>query len=138
MRLVLLNMTTVEQIRMQNMHERESSLLSEIVPCPCTGSCSPSYAEGRRWDADMPGVEKQSTPCGVVVERRKLRQEWDREWGRIEVEGNLWWAGSKKRNWVEVMGKNPLGWFCKSLIQYRYSCRTQLANVFFPLSTYWS
>jgi len=43
-----------------------------------------------------------------------MRQEWDREWGTISKEGNIWWLGSGKKGWVDVMGTNPLGWFCES------------------------
>ena len=43
-----------------------------------------------------------------------MRQEWDREWGSIGKEGNIWWLGSGKKEWVDVMGMNAWGWFCES------------------------
>ena len=42
-----------------------------------------------------------------------MREQWDQEWGRIDQEGNLWWLGSYRANWVSVMGKSKWGWFCK-------------------------
>ena len=41
-------------------------------------------------------------------------KDWDREWGHLTTEGNIWWLGSSKREWEAVMGKNPLGWIRKS------------------------
>jgi len=42
--------------------------------------------------------------------KRKVRDVWDREWGRSDKEGNLWWLGAR-RNWESVMGTNIWGWF---------------------------
>lgn len=38
-------------------------------------------------------------------------REWNKQWGRIGKEGNLWWLGSNRANWEMVMGKAKLGWF---------------------------
>lgn len=27
------------------------------------------------------------------------------------TEGNIWWLGSARKNWEQVMGTNPLLWF---------------------------
>ncbi|KIJ41148.1 hypothetical protein M422DRAFT_256000 [Sphaerobolus stellatus SS14] len=107
--LVLLNMTTVEQLHAQRMHEREKAILSDLIPCPCTGLCG--GGSGRRWEEGMPDVAKQVTPCGVVVERKRIKEQWNVEWGKVEKEGNLWWSGSQRENWEQVMGRNPFGWF---------------------------
>mgnify|MGYP000315371440 CR=1 FL=1 len=40
--------------------------------------------------------------------------EWDKQWGRLGTEGNLWWLGSKRANWEMVMGKAKLGWVRES------------------------
>lgn len=40
--------------------------------------------------------------------KRRTKKAWDQEWGKIETEGNLWWAGSMRKNWEEVMG--PTWW----------------------------
>ncbi|SCZ99567.1 BZ3500_MvSof-1268-A1-R1_Chr3-1g06106 [Microbotryum saponariae] len=47
---------------------------------------------------------------------RKVRREWDREWGRLGKEGNLWWLGSRRDNWRMVMGKGRWGWFLLSTL----------------------
>ena len=43
---------------------------------------------------------------------RKLR-EWDKEWGALSTEGNIWWKGSRYAEWVDVMGVSWLGWICE-------------------------
>lgn len=46
--------------------------------------------------------------------KRRLRKQWDREWGDPDTEGNLWWLGSVRENWVAVMGYSKWEWFCAS------------------------
>ena len=46
------------------------------------------------------------------AKRRTLKQ-WDKQWGHIETEGNLWWLGSFRENWISVMGHSKWGWFRK-------------------------
>lgn len=46
-----------------------------------------------------------------LKEKMAVKREFDREWGRIDKEGNLWWLGSKRRNWTTVMGTKVLAWF---------------------------
>lgn len=45
---------------------------------------------------------------------RETRRRWNEEWGDLDTEGNLWWTGSRKQGWIDVMGTNPLGWICES------------------------
>jgi hypothetical protein len=47
--------------------------------------------------------------------KREARRHWKEEWGNLDTEGNMWWTGSKKQGWIDVMGRNPLGWICESL-----------------------
>ena len=46
------------------------------------------------------------------AKERKL-QEWDKEWGRLSKEGNIWWKGDRHAEWVDVMGESWLGWICE-------------------------
>jgi len=41
---------------------------------------------------------------------RETRRRWNEEWGDLDTEGNIWWTGSRKQGWIDVMGTNPLGW----------------------------
>lgn len=57
-------------------------------------------------------------------EKRRLRKQWDREWGDIDTEANLWWLGNARENWVSVMGHNVWEWFCMSCAHAcLFSCR---------------
>lgn len=59
---------------------------------------------------------------GVVCRaKRKTRKEWDREWGRIGLEGNIWSLGSVRRHWELVFGPNPWTWMRALLFLYRLS-----------------
>ncbi|KAG1856741.1 DHHC palmitoyltransferase-domain-containing protein [Suillus subluteus] len=79
--LIMLNQTTVESLGFRSMQEREQDNLSRM----------------HRW-----------YDCGA---KRRTRRRWDKEWGRIGKEGNLWWLGSRRANWESVMGKNVWWWF---------------------------
>ena len=52
--------------------------------------------------------------------KRRTKRQWDEEWGDPDTEGNLWWLGSLRANWEDVMGHNPLWWICErsTLILY--------------------
>ncbi|KAI0728926.1 zf-DHHC-domain-containing protein [Fomitopsis betulina] len=80
-RLILLNTTTVESLRSQSVRDREKRVLKRMYP----------------WYA--------------VGDKRRTRKQWDREWGRIDREGNLWWLGSSRANWESVMGAHVWQWF---------------------------
>ncbi|KAI0697788.1 DHHC palmitoyltransferase-domain-containing protein [Cytidiella melzeri] len=80
-RLILLNQSTVESMRAHAMKERERDKLGRMYAWYQTGA------------------------------KRRTRKQWDKEWGAIDTEGNLWWLGSSRENWVSVMGTSKLGWF---------------------------
>jgi len=42
--------------------------------------------------------------------KAQKRREWDKEWGALSTEGNIWWKGSRHAEWVDVMGVSWLGW----------------------------
>ncbi|KAG2079891.1 DHHC palmitoyltransferase-domain-containing protein [Suillus cothurnatus] len=79
--LIMLNQTTVESLAFRSMQEREQDNLAHMY----------------HWYA-----------CGA---KKRARKRWDKEWGRIGKEGNLWWLGSRRANWESVMGKNVWWWF---------------------------
>jgi len=79
--LILKGQTTVESMQLRNQKEREEEALNRAY-----GFCH-------------------------TLEKRRMKREWDEEWGKIGKEGNLWWLGSGEKGWVDVMGSNPLGWF---------------------------
>ena len=56
--------------------------------------------------------------------RRRTLKEWDHEWGALSTEGNIWWMGSRSREWFSVMGHNALGWICEcfAIILCFFSC----------------
>ncbi|KAK4046981.1 oligomeric, coiled-coil, peripheral membrane protein [Microbotryomycetes sp. JL201] len=80
-RLILLNMTTIEEMALARIKARERSALTGEF-----GLLHPL----RIW---------------------RTRKAWDAQWGRLSREGNLWWLGSARANWEMVMGKRKLGWF---------------------------
>ena len=82
-RLILLNVTTVEQMKMQDMKEHESVMLAEMY-----------------------------SMCAFAKKRQALSR-WDEEWGRPTIEGNIWWLGSGRKNWESVMGQSIWSWFCE-------------------------
>ena len=82
-RLIRLNVSTVEHVKISNMKERESELLGQMFKF---------YHFG---------------------EKRRTIRNWDHEWGRLTKEGNIWWLGNARTNWESTMGKNVWWWFCK-------------------------
>ena len=79
-RLILLNLTTVEQMKIRDMKDRESDTLADMY-----------------------------SMC-AFTKKRKMRARWDEEWGRLALEGNIWWLGSGRKNWESVMGKSIWTW----------------------------
>lgn len=79
-RLLLLNITTIEEIMMNRNIARERAMLS-------------------REFGFMGWREKKAT-----------KARWNQEWGRWSREMNLWSLGSKRANWVSVMGESKWGW----------------------------
>jgi len=80
-RFILLNITTVEQMKNQDMKEHESAMLAE-----------------------------RYSMC-AFAKKRQVRARWDEEWGRPAFEGNIWWLGSGQKNWESVMGRSVWLWF---------------------------
>lgn len=80
-RLILLNATTVETLNKQRMIEREKSVLARHFSWYQFGA------------------------------KRRLRKQWDHEWGNPYAEGHLWWLGSYRANWESVMGHSKWEWF---------------------------
>ncbi|GAA5981665.1 hypothetical protein JCM10908_004558 [Rhodotorula pacifica] len=79
--LILRNMTTIEQIGLARMKQRERAALAS--------------------EYGFFGFKA----------KRNTRREWDKRWGRPDREGNLWWLGSSRANWEMVHGQAKLGWF---------------------------
>lgn len=111
-RLIIFNQSTVETMRAQEMKEREKAVLKRMYPwyklryvlLPAhvnMGHSSPNLAQ----------------PNTLHSAKREARRQWDQEWGRIDEEGNLWWLGSRKENWISVMGPSKWAWFCECLAQ---------------------
>jgi palmitoyltransferase len=82
-KMICLNVSTVENHRIADMRERDSALLGEMF---------------NFWQ---------------TVKKRRTKKEWDEEWGRFTKEGNIWWLGDSRKNWESVMGKNIWWWFCE-------------------------
>jgi len=80
-RLIIHNQTTIENLGVQRMKEREKAIL---------GNAFPWYQFGAK---------------------RRMRKQWDEEWGSLGREGNLWWLGSYRANWESVMGSSVIDWF---------------------------
>ncbi|KAJ3557634.1 hypothetical protein NM688_g1366 [Phlebia brevispora] len=80
-RLIILNQSTVDTLKAQNMKEREKAVLARMFAW---------YQFG---------------------EKRKMKKKWDDEWGAIDTEGNIWWLGSDRKNWEAVMGTSVWQWF---------------------------
>ncbi|GAA5928604.1 DHHC family palmitoyltransferase [Sporobolomyces koalae] len=79
-RLILRNMTTIEEMALNRMRAKERNALQNAYGFT-------------NWRA-----------------KRDTKRAWDRKWGRLGREGNLWWLGSKRKNWEMVMGRAKLGW----------------------------
>ncbi|KAI9452304.1 zf-DHHC-domain-containing protein [Lactarius psammicola] len=78
--LISTNQTTVEHVASRAMKDRESETL-----------------------------DKMHSFWGCV-EKRRTRQAWDAEWGRIGREGNMWWLGDVRAHWEQVFGPRTWTW----------------------------
>ncbi|KAF8263132.1 DHHC palmitoyltransferase-domain-containing protein [Lactarius quietus] len=74
------NQTTVEHVAAQAMKDRENEKLNTMH----------SF-----WSC---------------VEKRRTRQAWNAEWGRIGREGNMWWLGDMRAHWEQVFGPRTWTW----------------------------
>ncbi|KAG6811505.1 hypothetical protein H0H92_007107 [Tricholoma furcatifolium] len=90
-RLIWSGLTTVESIQGTQMRQREERAMNEVIGYWAFGA-----------------------------KRRKVRS-YDEEWGRIGLEGNIWWLGNGGEEWVSVMGTNVWGWFCWALCDWVYA-----------------
>ncbi|OCH92562.1 zf-DHHC-domain-containing protein [Obba rivulosa] len=81
MYLILLNQTTVESLSVRRMKEREKHVLGRMF----------AWYE--------------------FSALRKTKKQWDAEWGDPNTEGNIWWLGSRRKNWEAVMGHHVWEWF---------------------------
>ncbi|KAK0204645.1 zf-DHHC-domain-containing protein [Desarmillaria ectypa] len=79
-RLLYLSQTTVEAMTDRSMKEREGHMLNDAF-----------------------GL------CGFT-QKIRVQRSWNAEWGRIGREGNLWWLGSGRKGWEDVMGDWWVGW----------------------------
>jgi len=75
------NQTTVEHVVARDVNDRENDVLDEMH----------SFWARRA--------------------RRRTREAWDTEYGRIGREGNMWWLGSMGANWEQVFGPRTWTWF---------------------------
>jgi len=80
-RMILLAQTTVESLGVQRIKEKERAQLA---------------ADG--WG------------CWEIRAKRAVIATYNAEWGAPDTEGNLWWPGSMRAAWEDVMGKGRLGW----------------------------
>ncbi|KAF8147669.1 DHHC palmitoyltransferase-domain-containing protein [Crassisporium funariophilum] len=78
--MILKGQTTVETMQIQTMKEREARSLAKAFGW---------------WE---------------FGEKKRLRRQWDEEWGRLDLEGNIWWRGSRHAEWTDVMGDWWAGW----------------------------
>jgi hypothetical protein len=53
---------------------------------------------------------------GYLRAKRRTRQAWDAEYGRIGREGNMWWLGSIRANWEQVFGPKTWTWLRTSYL----------------------
>ncbi|KAF5376746.1 hypothetical protein D9615_007891 [Tricholomella constricta] len=83
-RMIWMGQTTLENVQARSMKHREQRVMGDVL-----GTCA-------------------------FLQKRRTLRAWDAEWGQIGREGNIWWLGSGTKGWVDVMGKNPWGWFCES------------------------
>ncbi|KAM6490991.1 zf-DHHC domain containing protein [Amanita muscaria] len=79
--LILRSQTTVEQMVIRHMEERESDQLNRAL----------SFCDFRG--------------------KKLMRKEWDKEWGKLNTEGHIWWVEDKRKAWEDVMGTSIWGWF---------------------------
>ncbi|KAJ7161116.1 DHHC palmitoyltransferase-domain-containing protein [Mycena filopes] len=80
-RMVLRSQTTVESLGIARMRERETAALGAA-----------------------------GLGCLNLGARQRALRAYDEEWGALETEGNIWWAGSARAGWEDVMGRSVWGW----------------------------
>ncbi|PPQ80332.1 hypothetical protein CVT25_003615 [Psilocybe cyanescens] len=83
--LILGGQTTVESMQIRSMKEREERALAKAFSFWQFGA------------------------------KRRTLKKWDREWGRLNKEGNIWWRGNSRDEWVDVMGSSWIGWILPTI-----------------------
>ncbi|KAJ7574053.1 DHHC palmitoyltransferase-domain-containing protein [Mycena floridula] len=56
------------------------------------------------------GVDEEEQGC-ISRPNLKAVRAFREEWGNPDTEGHIWWMGSGRKGWEDVMGTNWLGWF---------------------------
>ncbi|KAJ7832309.1 hypothetical protein B0H13DRAFT_2371016 [Mycena leptocephala] len=79
-RFILLSQTTVESLGVQRLKEREGA-----------------------------GLADAGIGCWEVGTKRRALKAYDAEWGAPDTEGNVWWPGSARKGWEDVMGRSVGG-----------------------------
>jgi palmitoyltransferase len=101
--LIMHGQTTVESMHIRGIKEREDRVL----------------ARGFGWWEFRQAIFYIFSVCFLFLTvvapsaKKKRRKFFDREWGALNTEGNIWWRGNAYDEWVDVMGKNWLGWICE-------------------------
>lgn len=107
--LMMKGQTTVESMNARAQKDREGQALADAFrfwQIRSVRHCFPL--------SQLVGVIERLSNA-VYREKRKTKQMWDEEWGSIDKAGNLWWLGSAKKGWLDVMGNNRWGWFCECI-----------------------
>ncbi|KAF8196322.1 DHHC palmitoyltransferase-domain-containing protein [Mycena galopus ATCC 62051] len=81
-RMILGSLSTVESLAARRLKEREDAALEA----------------------------EEGLGCADVRAKRRIRTSYDAEWGHPATEGNVWWAGSRRAAWEDVMGRSWVGW----------------------------
>ncbi|KAF8196313.1 DHHC palmitoyltransferase-domain-containing protein, partial [Mycena galopus ATCC 62051] len=89
-RMILGSLSTVESLAARRLKEREDAALEA----------------------------EEGLGCADVRVKRRIRRSYDAEWGHPATEGNVWWAGSRRAAWEDVMGRSWVGWICESSFLY--------------------
>ncbi|KAH9477093.1 Palmitoyltransferase PFA3 [Psilocybe cubensis] len=83
--LILSGQTTVESLHIRHMKDREDRALAKAF---------------NWWQ---------------ISAKQRTKKKWDQEWGRLDKEGNIWWRGNARDEWVDVMGSSWIGWILPTL-----------------------
>ncbi|KAJ6465725.1 hypothetical protein C8R45DRAFT_1106771 [Mycena sanguinolenta] len=67
-----------------------------------------SLAAHRLPEREDAALEEEGVAWWDVGTKRRRHLTTDAEWGHPAREGNVWWAGSRRAAWEDVMGRN--GW----------------------------
>lgn len=102
----MFNSTTVEHLSVARMQERERAILDRMFGM-FQFRCDYSYLFFLY--ALILTFNHDSS------QKFAQRKKWDEEWGRIGMEGNIWWLGSRRLNWEARMGPGVWYWLRTSI-----------------------